>query len=188
MQKKPKAEDRAAVEAEVVDQAEESNQEICFSPEEMQQTMKMVEEKNQLLEEMTDRYKRLQADFDNFRRRTKIEKEELAQVITETVVVKLLPIIDNFDRARSIGSTQDAPAILEGVELIYKQFMATLEKLDIQPIAAVGSAFDPNLHEAVMTAPDENCPDGTILAEFQRGYTLGAKAIRPSMVKVSTHC
>jgi molecular chaperone GrpE len=171
-----------------VEQTADEKQDICFSPEEMLRTMKLVEEKNQLLEEQTDRYKRLQADFDNFRRRSKTEKEELAQVVTEAIVVKLLPVIDNFERACSAGATQDAASILEGVVLIYKQFMTTLEKLDIRPIEAVGAAFDPNLHEAVMTAPDENNPEGTILAEFQRGYTLGAKAIRPSMVKVSTHC
>jgi molecular chaperone GrpE len=187
MQKKRKADEQAAVEAEVMEQAADEHQEICFNPEEIQRMIKLVEEKNQLLEEQADRYKRLQADFDNFRRRTKTEKEELAQVVTEAIVVKLLPVIDNFERACSAGATQDAAAILDGVVLTYKQFMTTLEKLDIRPIDAVGAAFDPNLHEAVMTAPDENSPEGTVLAEFQRGYTLGAKAIRPSMVKVSTH-
>lgn len=190
MEEKQNSENQAAVETNAVEQVEgsteESTQEICFSPEEMQRTMKLVEEKNQLLEQQADRYKRLQADFENFRRRSKAEKEELAQVVTEAIVTKLLPVLDNFERACSTGATQDAAAILSGVELIYKQLMATLEKMDIHPIAAIGAPFDPNLHEAVMTAPDETATEGTVLEEFQRGYLLGSKTIRPSMVKVST--
>lgn len=186
MQKKRSPEEQTP-ETETVEQTTEAEveQDICFDPAEMLRVMKLVEEKNQLLEEQTDRLKRLQADFDNFRRRTKIEKEELAQVVTESIVLKLLPVIDNFERACSVGSTQDAASILEGVVLIYKQMMATLENMGIQPIKAVGAAFDPNLHEAVSTEQNEESPEGTILQEFQRGYTLGAKAIRPSMVKVS---
>ncbi|MDU4959819.1 MAG: nucleotide exchange factor GrpE [Sporomusaceae bacterium] len=163
---------------------DETVQETCS--EDLQRTMSLLEEKSRLVEEQAERYKRLQADFENFRRRSKVEKEELAQVVAESIVVKLLPVIDNFERACSAGTTQDAAAILAGVELIYKQLLSTLEKLDIRQIEAVGAPFDPKLHEAVMTAPDATAAEGTVLEEFQRGYLLGSKAIRPSMVKVST--
>lgn len=185
MQKKRKTEEQAPIETETVKQTTDVDQDICFNPEEMLQMMKLVEEKNRLLEEQTDHLKRLQADFDNFRRRTKIEKEELAQVVTESIVLKLLPVIDNFERACSVDATQDAAAILEGVVLIYKQMMTALENMGIHPIEAVGAAFDPNLHEAVLNEQDADSPEGTILQELQRGYTLGTKTIRPSMVKVS---
>lgn len=161
--------------------------EICFTQEEMLKSMKLLEEKDKLLEEMGDRYKRLQADFENFRRRTRLEKEELSQVVTESVVAKLLPVIDNFERARSGGTEQDAASILAGVEMIYRQLITTFEKMDVKPIEAVGTAFDPKLHEAVMSVADDNSPDGSILEEFQKGYTIGTKVIRPSMVKVVTN-
>lgn len=144
----------------------------------------MVVAKEQELSELDNRYKRLQADFDNFRRRTKLEKAELAQVVTESVTLQLLPVIDNLERALTTGETQDAASVINGVELIYRQLMNTLEKLEIKPIAAVGEQFDPNRHEAVMSVADEGAADGTVLEEFQRGYTLGVKTIRPSMVKV----
>ena len=188
MQKKTKKEDISAHDVEVMEPVDDVKQEICFSQEEFTQNMRLIEEKEQMLDELTAAHKRLQADFENFRRRTRIEKEELSQVITESVMTKLLPVIDNFDRALTSAPVQDATAIVEGVELIYRQFLTTLEKMDIRPITAVGSSFDPKLHEAVMSVPDENCPDGTVVEEFQRGYTLGAKAIRPSMVKVVTNC
>lgn len=184
MDDKPKN-DQSAIEAEVAEQND--SKEASFSEEEMQRNIQLAEEKSKLLEELTDRHKRLQADFDNFRRRSRIEKEELAQVVTESVVLKLLPVIDSFERARLAGPGQSAESVLEGIELIYRQFMTTLEKMDIHPIQAVGATFNPNLHEAVMSAPDDNNVDGTILEEFQRGYTLGSKAIRPSMVKVVTN-
>lgn len=188
MQKKAKKDGLAAHDVEVMEPVHDAKQEICFSQEEFIQNMRLLEEKDQLLEELTASHKRLQADFENFRRRTRIEKEELSQVITESVMIKLLPVIDNFDRALISAHVQDAAAIIEGVELIYRQFLSTMEKMDIRPISAVGSSFDPKLHEAVMSVPDENCPDGTVVEEFQRGYTFGSKAIRPSMVKVVTNC
>lgn len=184
MDEKARREDAAAVEAEATEQAD-ANQENAIS-EDVQQVLQLIEEKNKQIEEWSQRYKYLQADFENFRRRSRIEKEELAQVITESIVLKLLPVIDNFERARSVSQEQSAASVLEGVDLIYRQLMTTLEKMDIRPITAVGAAFDPNLHEAVATALDDNSPDGVILEEFQRGYTLGPKAIRPSMVKVAT--
>lgn len=168
-----------------------ADSDLCFTPEEMKKMMQLVEEKDKLIEEktktaeeFTDRYQRLQADFENFRRRTRLEKEELSILITEGVVSRLLPVIDNFERALASDAGQDTASVLEGVELIYRQLMNTLEKMDLKPIQAVGECFDPRLHEAVMRVEENSQPDGTITEEFQKGYMLGDKVIRPSMVKV----
>lgn len=186
MDEKIRAEEQSAVEAETPEQPTEENQENSVN-EELQQVLRLIEDKNKQIEEWSQRYKYLQADLENFRRRSRIEKEELAQVITESVVLKLLPVIDNFERALSASQEQNAASIMEGVDLIYRQLMNTLEKMEIRPIKSVGADFDPNLHEAVATAVTDNSPDGIILEEYQRGYTLGSKAIRPSMVKVAAN-
>lgn len=146
-----------------------------------------IEEKDRLLADWNDRYMRLQADFDNFRRRTRQEKEELSAVVTEDLVFRLLPVIDNFDRALTTGQSQDAAGILSGIEMIYRQLQAVLEKLEVKPIESVGTQFDPKLHEAVMRVEDEAQPDGMIVQELQKGYMVKEKVIRPSMVKVVGH-
>ena len=137
-----------------------------------------------LLEEQNERYLRLQADFDNFRRRTRQEKEELSTIVTQNMVLQFLPIMDNFERALTGGKSQDADALLSGVEMIYRQFVQVMEKCGLTPIEAVGQLFDPQKHEAVMRVEDSEQPGGTIVEEFQKGYAVGSKVIRPSMVKV----
>lgn len=137
-----------------------------------------------LLEEQNERYLRLQADFDNFRRRTRQEKEELSTIVTQNMVLQFLPIMDNFERALTGGKSQDADALLSGVEMIYRQFVQVMEKCGLTPIEAVGQLFDPQKHEAVMRVEDSEQPEGTIVEEFQKGYAVGSKVIRPSMVKV----
>lgn len=186
MEDKIRSEEQSAIEAEVSEQTADECRENSVD-DELQKVLRLIEDKNKQVEEWSTKYKYLLADFENFRRRSRLEKEELSQVITESIVLKLLPVIDNFERALSVGPGQNAASILEGVDMIYRQLMSTLEKLEIRPIVAVGAAFDPNLHEAVATAVSDNSPDGTILEEFQRGYTLGSKAIRPSMVKVAAN-
>ncbi|EGO63305.1 nucleotide exchange factor GrpE [Acetonema longum] len=147
----------------------------------------VIEEKDRLLADWNDRYMRLQADFDNFRRRTRQEKEELSAVVTEDLVFRLLPVIDNFDRALAAGQSQDAAGIRSGIEMIYRQLQAVLEKLEVKLIESVGTQFDPKLHEAVMRVEDEAQPDGMIIQELQKGYMVKEKIIRPSMVKVVGH-
>lgn len=140
--------------------------------------------KERLLEEASDRYKRLQADFDNFRRRTRQEKEELSNIVAQNVILELLPVLDNFERALSSVATQDADKMLSGVEMIYRQLAQVLEKSGLTTVEAVGKAFDPQQHEAVMRVEDAEQPDGTIVEELQKGYAVRGKVIRPSMVKV----
>lgn len=162
--------------------SEDSGQ-ICFQPDDVNQFMTALEEKSRLLDEMTDRYKRLQADFDNFRRRTRQEKEELSAIVTERIVCQLLPIVDNFERATA-STTTDITALTTGVEMIFRQLSNTLSQLGVEPISAVGNIFDPAQHEAVMRIEDSNQPDGMIVEELQKGYKVNGRVIRPSMVKV----
>lgn len=158
---------------------EESNGQEVQSEENAQVAVQKI------LEEQNERYLRLQADFDNFRRRTRQEKEELSAIVTQNMVLQFLPVLDNFERAISGGANQDAAALFSGVEMIYRQFAQAMEKCGLAPIESVGQMFDPQKHEAVMRVDDADKPEGTIIEEFQKGYCVGSKVIRPSMVKVA---
>lgn len=159
------------------------NPEICFAPEDVNQFITALNEKSRLLDEMTDRYKRLQADFDNFRRRTRQEKEELSVVVAERIVGQLLPVVDNFERATASPAT-DVNALTTGVQMIFRQLNSALTQLGVEPINAVGNMFDPAQHEAVMRVADASQPDGIVVEELQKGYKLNGRLVRPSMVKV----
>lgn len=160
------------------------NSEVCFQPEDVERLLAAIAEKNRIHEETTDRLKRLQADFDNFRRRTRQEKEDISKTVTESVVVQVLPILDNFERALATAGTQDATAILAGIEMIFRQFSLALEKMGVKPVEAIGQTFDPQYHEAVMRVEDAGQPDNTIVEELQKGYMVNGRVVRPSMVKV----
>ncbi|WP_378953761.1 nucleotide exchange factor GrpE [Pelosinus sp. sgz500959] len=137
-----------------------------------------------LVEEHNDRYKRLQADFENLRRRTRQEKEDLSMVVAQNILLDLLPVVDNFERALGSAGTQDAAKVLMGVEMIHRQFIQALEKCGLTTVEALGQLFDPQKHEAVMRVEDETQADGTVVEELQKGYAVRGKVIRPSMVKV----
>lgn len=159
-------------------------EQVCFEADEIQKVLAAMAEKNKLMDEMGERYKRLQADFDNFRRRTRQEKEDLSKVVAQNVILELLPILDNFERAIGTAAGQDAASLVTGVEMIYRQFMTILERMEVTPVKSVGEQFDPQKHEAVMRVEDAEQPDGLIVAELQKGYIAKGKVIRPSMVKV----
>ncbi|WP_371370630.1 nucleotide exchange factor GrpE [Sporomusa aerivorans] len=161
----------------------EDNPEICFQPDAINQFMTALDEKSRLLDEMTDRYKRLQADFDNFRRRTRQEKEELSAVVAERIVCELLPVVDNFERATASTAT-DVETLSTGVQMIFRQLNNALCQLGVEPINAVGNLFDPTQHEAVMRVEDACQPEGMIVEELQKGYKINGRTVRPSMVKV----
>ena len=136
------------------------------------------------LKEKSDRILRLQADFENFRRRTAKEKEELAAVITQNILGDLLPLLDNFERAMAVEQT-DGEAFQKGVEMIFTQLREVLDKHGLQSIEAEGQTFDPNFHQAVMRVEDSDAPDGTITQVLQKGYQAKGRVIRPSMVQVA---
>jgi molecular chaperone GrpE len=160
-------------------------EEVCFDYQEIDKMMAIIEEKNRLVEENGERYKRLQADFENFRRRTRQEKEDLSRVIAQNIITDFLPVLDNFERALTNAKAQDSQAILSGVEMIFRQFLQALEKNGLTTIEAVGKVFDPKQHEAVMRVEDDSKEDGTVVEELQKGYIVHDKVIRPSMVKVT---
>ncbi len=134
-----------------------------------------------------DRIIRLQADFDNFRKRTAREKSELADVIEQAFLKDLLPLLDNLSRATQAAENAeqaDVDTLRKGIEMIRQETVAVMGKHGLEPIDTQGKPFDPNYHQAVGTVKDESKPDGTIAAELQRGYIARGRVIRPSMVQV----
>ena len=136
---------------------------------------KELEAQKELLQQSEDHYKRLQADFANFRRRNEKEREEL--------IKDLLPIIDNFERALAVEGAAGTP-LHDGISMVYNQLMESLKKNGLEVIKAAGEKFDPNFHQAVMRVQDPEKEDDTIEEEFQKGYMVQGRVIRPSMVKV----
>ena len=135
------------------------------------------------LAEKENRYLRLQADFENFRRRTRQEKEELAAVVTQNLLKDMLPFLDNFERALAAEGS-DEGGLRAGVEMMYKQLVEALKKEGLEYIETKDKPFDPNFHQAVMRVEDAEKEDGTIVAELQKGYMVKGRVIRPSMVQV----
>ena len=136
--------------------------------------------------ELEDRLLRVHADFDNFRRRTRQEKEELLTLANTKLAGDLLPVLDNFALAlQAAGSASDAESIAKGVEMVYKQFVGLLENLGLRAMEPIGQAFDPSLHEAVVAESAAGREPGTVLAVMRTGYYFKDKVLRPAMVKVS---
>src|SRR5690606_17098895 len=128
---------------------------------------------------------RLKAEFDNFRKRTQREKEEISKYAAERIILSLLPVIDNFERAiESTANNKDFESFSQGVNLIFRQLYKVLEDEGLKAIEAVGQQFDPNLHEAMMKEESDQ-EENIVLEEFQKGYFLKDKVIRFSKVKVS---
>ena len=139
-------------------------------------------------DEEHDRFLRTLAEFDNFRKRSREEFQQVSQFAIEDLVIRLLPVLDNFERAiKTAEEIKDYDALHGGVILILRQLRDILTKEGVKPIEAQGKPFDPNLHEAVMRVDTDEYPDGMIVEEFQPGYMIGDKVIRPSMVKVARH-
>lgn len=147
---------------------------------------KKKDKKDEQIEELTDRLKRNLAEFDNFRKRTDKEKASMYDMGAKSVVEKILPVVDNFERGlAAIPAEEKNSAYADGMEKIYKQLMKTLEDMGVAPIPAVGEPFDPNLHNAVMHIENEELGENVIAAEFQKGYTFKGSVIRYSMVQVA---
>lgn len=140
-----------------------------------------------LAEENQNRYLRAQADFDNFRRRTMKEKEELSQYATAKLVGQLLPVLDNFQRALQTNAeaAEQSDSFAKGVDMIYRQLFQVLENEGLKPMEPVGQPFDPEHHQAIMQVETDEYEEGTVVEVMQSGYWLKDKVIRPAMVKVS---
>lgn len=137
------------------------------------------------IEELEDRVKRQMAEFDNFRKRSEKEKTMMFETGARSVIEKILPVVDNFERGlASVPEEQKADGFAQGMEMIYKQLMTELEKMEVKPIPAVGEEFNPDFHNAVMQVESEEYESGIIAQELQRGYTYRDSVVRHSMVAV----
>ncbi|MGR9049312.1 nucleotide exchange factor GrpE [Halobacillus faecis] len=160
-------------------QNEESEQTVVEETDELEQ---LRQEK----EEINNRLLRLQADYDNFRRRTQKEKEADRKYRSQSLVEELIPALDNFERALQVEVDGDAAKnFANGMKMVYDQFKAALEKEGVEEIPAVGEEFDPHMHQAIMQVEDENYESNIVVEELQKGYRLKDRVIRPSMVKVN---
>ncbi|MFD2172137.1 nucleotide exchange factor GrpE [Tumebacillus lipolyticus] len=136
-------------------------------------------------EDHKTRYLRAQADFDNFRRRSRQEKEEFAAYANVSLIEELLPVLDTFEMALKTSEESDIKTLLSGVEMVFRQLTTALEKNGLAPIEAVGQPFDPNFHEGVMQVQSDEHPSNTVVMELRKGYRVKDKVVRPSMVQVS---
>ncbi|MFD0692847.1 nucleotide exchange factor GrpE [Paenibacillus sp. GCM10027628] len=137
-------------------------------------------------DENYQRFLRVQADFDNFRRRSRAEKEDFAKYASLKVIEQLLPVVDNFDRALSSSKeAKDFDALVKGLDMTFRQLDQVLTQEGLKPIEAVGQPFNPEFHQAIMQVESEEHEEGIVVEELQKGYMLKDKVIRPAMVKVS---
>ena len=140
----------------------------------------------ELVEELTDRVKRQMAEFENFRKRSEKEKAGMFEMGAKSVIEQILPVIDNFERGLA-AVPEDAmnDPFIAGLEKIYRQLMDTMDKLNVKPIEAVGTEFNPDFHNAVMHVEDEEAGENVVVEEFQKGYLYKDQVVRHSMVKVA---
>ncbi len=177
------AEEVEGEEAETEEEAEAAEDDA--KPEKKSFFKKKKDKKDAQIEELNDKLRRQMAEFDNFRKRTEKEKAAMFDIGARSVIEKLLPIVDNFERGIAMRPEGEAStAFADGMDKIYRQMLSMLEALDVTPIEAVGKEFDPNFHNAVMQDEEADVPENTVVAEFQKGYMHHGTVIRYSMVRV----
>lgn len=146
---------------------------------------KKAEKYQEKIDELEDKVKRQLAEFENYRRRTELEKSAMFETGAKSVVEKILPVIDNFERGlATVPEEEKGKPFAEGMNMIYKQLMTELEKIEVKPIEAVGKEFDPNLHNAVMQVESSELESGMVAQELQKGYMYRNTVLRYSMVSV----
>ena len=147
---------------------------------------KKKDKKDEQIEELTDKVKRQMAEFDNFRKRTEKEKSQMYDMGAKTIVEKILPVIDNFERGlAAVPEDNKEDAFVVGMDKIYRPMLTVLEEAGVTPIEAVGAEFDPNFHNAVMHVEDETLGENVVAEELQKGYMYRDTVVRHSMVKVA---
>ena len=150
-----------------------------------EKTDKKQDALKQKIEELEDRVKRQMAEFENFRKRTEKEKTMMFETGAKSVIEKILPVVDNFERGlATVSEDEKDGAFAQGMEMIYKQLMTELENMQVKPIPAVGEEFNPDFHNAVMQVESEEFESGVIAQELQKGYTYRDSVVRHSMVAV----
>ncbi|TCS83745.1 nucleotide exchange factor GrpE [Tepidibacillus fermentans] len=187
-----KTKDQSTVMSEEMEKEEtKKNESVDADKEETQkeiieQTDDEVNTLKQTIDELQNKLLRVHADFDNFRKRTRLEKEETAKYAAARLVEALLPAYDNLQRAVSSSKeTQNFESLVQGIEMVYRQIEQVLNQEGLQPIEAVGQPFNPELHQAVMQVQTDEYESGVVVEELQKGYKFKDKVLRPSMVKVN---
>ena len=175
------AQEQAETEAEDADDSEETTEKKKLFGRKAKK-----DPRDEKIEELTDRVTRQMAEFDNFRKRTEKEKSAMYEIGAKSVIEKLLPIVDNFERGfLTVAEEDKEDSFVKGMEMVYKQILTTFETIGVKPIEAVGQEFNPDLHNAVMHVDDETVGENIIVEEFQKGYTYHDSVVRYSMVKVA---
>ena len=147
---------------------------------------KKKDKKDEKIEELTDMVKRQMAEFDNFRKRTEKEKASMYAVGAKEIIEKILPVVDNFERGlAAVPEEEKESPFADGMMKIYKQMMTVFEEMGVKPIEAVGQAFNPDYHNAVMHVEDEEAGENVVVEEFQKGYMYKDAVVRHSIVKVA---
>ena len=170
------SEAEATAEAEPKDEAKEKK---GFKKKE-----KKKDKKDEQIEQLTDRVTRQMAEFENFRRRTEQEKAQMFGMGAKNIIEKILPVVDNFERGLATVE-EGADPFADGMLMIYKQLLTTLDEAGVKPIEAVGQEFNPDFHNAVMHVEDEEVGENIVVEEFQKGYMYNDSVVRHSMVKVA---
>ena len=172
------------VQEEIIEEASENTPETEKEKKEAKKDKK--DPKDAQIEDLTDRLRRTMAEFDNFRKRTEKEKASMYEIGARDIIEKILPVLDNFERGlAAVPEDVKGSSFAEGVEMIYKQFVKTLEDAGVEAIEAVGQQFDPNIHNAVMHIDDENFGENEISQELLKGYKYRGTVVRHSMVQVA---
>ena len=164
--------------------SEESSKEEKESKKPFKKKEKKKDKRDEQIEQLTDRVTRQMAEFENFRRRTDQEKAQMFGNGQKAIVEKILPVVDNFERGLATVE-EGADPFADGMLMIYKQLLTTLEEIGVKPIEAVGQEFNPDFHNAVMHVDDEAVGENIVVEEFQKGYMMNDTVVRHSMVKVA---
>lgn len=178
------------VEEEIKEEATEAGEEVAEDKEPEKEDKKKKKDKKQdalkdKIAELEDTTKRQLAEFENFRRRTEKEKATMFDMGAKSVIEKILPVIDNFERGlASVPAEEAEDGFYNGMNMIYKQLLGELDKIGVKPIEAKGKEFDPNLHNAVMQVQSDEFESGTVAEELQKGYTYHDSVVRHAMVSV----
>ena len=171
---------------EIADEAEAKNRDESKSEKKIFGKKNKKDKKDEKIEELTDRLTRQMAEFDNFRKRTEKEKSQMYEIGAKDIIDKILPVVDNFERGlNGVKEEEKNDPFIQGMEMVYKQLMTTLEGVGVKPIEAVGQEFNPDFHNAVMHVEDENFGENIVAEEFQKGYMYRDSVVRHSMVKVA---
>ncbi len=173
-----------STEAQEPEAAEKAEGEAKESKKGFKKKEKKKDKRDEQIEQLTDRVTRQMAEFENFRRRTEQEKSQMFNMGAKNIIEKILPVVDNFERGLATVE-EGADPFADGMLMIYKQLLTTLDEAGVKPIEAVGQEFNPDFHNAVMHVEDEDAGENVVVEEFQKGYMFGDSVVRHSMVKVA---